>query len=119
MGRVQTACKDDDQFLVVSHSVTTESDNAAKLKQYTNAFGVINTKWHLVTGNRNAIYTIARQEYFADEDMGVRKSGTDFLHTENILLIDKHKRIRGIYKGTSVKEVNDMIADITILKEEE
>jgi protein SCO1/2 len=116
---VQAAFKDDESVLLLSHSVTPENDNVAKLKQYANAFGVIHDKWHLVTGSRNAIYTIARQSYFADEDMGEKKSSNDFLHTENMLLIDKHSRIRGVYKGTSVKEVNDLIADIHQLEAEE
>jgi len=116
---VQTAFKNDDGVLILSHSVTPETDNIARLKQYANDFGVINNKWHLVTGDRNQIYTIARRAYFADEDMGEKKNSNDFLHTENMLLIDKRKRIRGVYKGTSVKDVNDLIADIKVLKQEE
>ncbi len=116
---VQTAFQKDDAVLLLSHSVTPETDNVQKLKQYANGFGVIKNKWYLVTGNREQIYTIARQAYFADEDMGEKKNSNDFLHTENMLLIDKHRRIRGVYKGTSVKEVNDLIADIKILKQEE
>jgi protein SCO1/2 len=103
----------------LSHSVTPESDNVTRLQQYAHAFGVMKNKWHLVTGKREEIYGIARNAYFADEDMGIKKSSNDFLHTENMLLIDKHSRIRGVYKGTSVKDVNDMIADIKILKGEE
>lgn len=116
---VQAAYKDDQKVLLLSHSVTPESDNVSRLKQYANAFGVIRNKWSLVTGNRDSIYRIARQGYFADEDMGIQKSSNDFLHTENMLLIDKHRRIRGVYKGTSVKEVNDLIADIKVLQAEE
>jgi protein SCO1/2 len=116
---VQTAFKNDDTVLLLSHSVTPENDNTQRLQQYAKAFGVIKNKWHLVTGNREQIYAIARQAYFADEDMGQKKNSNDFLHTENVLLIDKHKRIRGVYKGTSVKDMNDLIADIKILKGEE
>ena len=116
---VQTAFKTDDQVLLLSHSVTPDIDSVPRLKQYAEEYGVITNKWYLVTGNRDEIYGIAREAYFADEDMGVKKSSSDFLHTENMLLIDKHRRIRGIYKGTSVKDVNDLIADIKILKLEE
>ena len=116
---VQTAFKTDDQVLLLSHSVTPDIDSVPRLKQYAEEYGVITNKWYLVTGNRDEIYGIAREAYFADEDMGVKKSSSDFLHTENMLLIDKHRRIRGIYKGTSVKDVNDLIADIRILKLEE
>ncbi|MES2373246.1 MAG: SCO family protein [Bacteroidota bacterium] len=116
---VQTAFKNDNDVLLLSHSVTPENDNVSRLQQYANAFGVIRNKWHLVTGKREDIYGIARNAYFADEDMGVKKNSDDFLHTENMLLIDKHRRIRGVYKGTSVKDMNDLIADIKVLKLEE
>ena len=116
---VQTAFKNDSDVLLLSHSVTPENDNVSRLQQYANAYGVIKNKWHLVTGKREEIYGIARQAYFADEDMGMKKNSDDFLHTENMLLIDKHRRIRGVYKGTSVKDVNDLIADIKVLKLEE
>ncbi len=116
---VQTAFKDDDKVLLLSHSVTPETDNVDRLQQYAVSYGVIKNKWHLVTGSREQIYGIARNAYYADEDMGVKKNSSDFLHTENILLIDKHRRIRGVYKGTSVKDVNDLIADIKTLELEE
>jgi protein SCO1/2 len=116
---VQKAFANDDEVLLLSHSVTPESDSVERLKQYAKDFGVAGNKWHLVTGKRDAIYNIARNAYFADEDMGQKKGSNDFLHTENMLLIDKHKRIRGIYKGTSLKDINDLIDDIKILKREE
>lgn len=116
---VQAAFKDDKNVLLLSHSVTPEMDNVARLQQYAQAFGVIKNKWHLVTGEREQVYNIARKAYYADEDMGLKKNNNDFLHTENMLLIDKHRRIRGIYKGTSVKDINDLIDDIKTLELEE
>ena len=94
-------------------------DNIERLKLYANNFGVKDDKWFLITGDKNEIYSIARQAYFADEDLGEKKDVNDFLHTENLLLIDKHKMIRGIYKGTSVLQVNDLIKDIKTLEAEE
>ena len=116
---VQKAFKNDTDVLLLSHSVTPENDSIPKLKKYATNFGIIDGKWHLVTGNRKAIYTIAREAYFADEDLGVAKNENDFLHTENILLIDKHKRIRGIYKGTLETEIQHLIDDINLLKLEQ
>ncbi len=116
---VQEVFANDDDVLILSHSVTPDIDNVAKLKLYAKNFHVKDDKWHLVTGNKNAIYTIARQSYFADEDLGEQKDVNDFLHTENILLIDKHRRIRGVYKGTSVLQVNDLIKDIKTLELEQ
>jgi protein SCO1/2 len=115
---VQEAFKDDNGVMLLSHSVTPENDSVPRLKQYAVAFGVMPGKWNLVTGNRSEIYRIAREAYFADEDMGRQKNENDFLHTENFLLIDSHRRIRGVYKGTSVADVNNLIADIKTLQGE-
>ena len=117
--QVQDAYKKDDQVLLLSHSVTPEKDNVQVLKEYASAHGAINGKWHFVTGDRNAIYNIARTAYFADEDMGWKQDSTTFLHTENVLLIDKHHHIRGVYKGTIPLQVNDLIEDIKDLETEE
>ena len=113
---VQKEFVDDTNVLLLSHSVTPETDDPATLKQYANNFGAISNKWFLVTGDRNAIYSIARNAYFADEDLGQKKSDKDFLHTENILLIDKYKRIRGVYKGTSELQIKNLIDDIKVLE---
>jgi len=117
--KVQQAFKNDNDILLLSHSVTPEKDSVAVLKKYADENGVIKSKWHLVTGKRNEIYSIARTAYFADEDMGWKQDSTTFLHTENVLLIDKHHHIRGVYKGTIPKDVDDLIADIKKLQTEE
>jgi protein SCO1 len=115
---VQSAFKEDNNVLLLSHSVTPESDSIAVLKKYAEEYKIISGKWHLVTGNRNEIYNIARKAYFADEDMGWKQDSTTFLHTENILLIDKKHHIRGVYKGTLPSDVNNLIADIKTLEKE-
>ena len=117
--QIQDEFKEDKQVLLLSHSVTPEKDNVQKLKEYANEHGAIDGKWHFVTGNRKAIYVIARTSYFADEDMGWKKDSTTFLHTENILLIDKHHHIRGVYKGTIQLEIQNLITDINKLEMEE
>ncbi|MFY7900432.1 MAG: SCO family protein [Chitinophagaceae bacterium] len=115
---VQKQFVNDSEVLMISHSVTPEKDTVGVLQRYSKLYGILPNKWHLVTGNRNEIYKIARTAYFADEDLGMQKNETDFLHTENILLIDKYKRIRGVYKGTSETEVLNLIQDIQLLKKE-
>lgn len=114
--KVQEAFKSDSTVLILSHSVTPVKDDTAALKKYARNYSVIDSKWHLLTGNKDSIYTIARKAYFADEDMGVQKSSDDFLHTENMLLIDYNRRIRGIYKGTSPAEMENIINDIRLLE---
>ena len=115
---VQDAFLNDDEVLLLSHSVTPDKDIPAVLKRYAKNYSVISSKWHLLTGNKDSIYTIARKSYFADEDLGMQRNSSDFLHTENMLLIDKRRRIRGVYKGTSAAEMSNIIADIKTLKEE-
>lgn len=115
---VQKAFEKDSNVLLISHSVMPATDNVAKLKKYAEENGIINNKWHLVTGDKEAIYTIARKAYFADEDLGKQLTVNDFLHTENVLLIDQHKRIRGVYKGISAIEMENLIKDIQLLKQE-
>ena len=116
---VQKTFTGDSNLVILSHSVTPDIDSVPVLKQYATNFHINNKQWHLLTGSKNAIYTLARQSYFADEDLGMKKDVNDFLHTENILLIDKHQHIRGVYKGTSLLEIKDLIADIKILQQEE
>jgi protein SCO1 len=118
LSRVQNAFKDNNDVMLLSHSVIPEKDSVPVLKRYAEENGITSNKWHLVTGNKNEIYSLARTAYFADEDMGWKQDSTTFLHTENILLIDRQHHIRGVYKGTIPKEVDDLIADIKKLQQE-
>lgn len=113
---VQDAFKDDDDVLLLSHSVTPNYDSVAILKEYAEANGVIKNKWHLVTGDQSEIYKLGRKAYFAEEDLGVVKGENEFLHTENFVLVDKNKNIRGIYNGLNKVSVNQLISDIKLLK---
>lgn len=102
----------------MSHSVTPDIDSITTLKKYAEANGVISNKWHLVTGNRSEIYDLGRNYYFVEEDLGKRKSVEDFLHTENFVLVDNNRHIRGIYNGLNKSSINQLIADIKSLKKE-
>lgn len=113
--KVQDAFLGEDGIQILSFSVTPETDNPDKLKMYANTYGIESKRWWLLTGNRDSIYQMARKEFFADEDMGMQKSSKDFLHTENLLLIDHERCIRGVYKGTSAAEINLLISDIKTL----
>ncbi len=115
---VQNEFMEDDEVLLLSHSVTPEYDSVPILKHYGDAKGIIPNKWHLVTGNRKEIYGLGRFGYFVEEDLGIRKGEDDFLHTENFILVDKDKHIRGIYNGLNKTAIRQLIADIKTLKEE-
>ncbi len=120
MKLVQDSYKNNNDVVILSYSVTPWIDSVAKLKKYAEANEITSPNWHLLTGNKNDIYTLARKSYFAEEDLGFTKDSSDFLHTEHILLVDKSKRIRGIYNGTLQLEIEQMIKDIgELLKEKE
>ncbi len=118
MGILQEAFLQDDEVLLLSHSVTPERDSVPVLKNYAEDKGVKSEKWHLVTGERELIYGLGRNDYFVEEDLGLEKEPDDFLHTENFVLIDKNKHIRGIYNGLNKTAIQQLIADIKTLKKE-
>ena len=115
---VQEEFKDDNEILLLSHSVTPRIDSVPKLKEYAKDKGVISGKWHLATGDQKVIYQLGRKGYFVEENLGLQKSETDFLHTENLILIDKNSHIRGIYNGLSKPSIQQLIADVKTLKKE-
>ena len=119
MRKVQAAFKNDDEVLLLSHSVTPELDSIAALQRYAEHNEVIPGKWHIVTGERQMIYGLARSSYFADEDLGQPRDENDILHTENFFLIDRDRHIRGVYNGVLPAEIARLIEDIAILKREE
>ena len=118
MAKIQEEFKEDDDILLLSHSVMPNIDTVSALKNYANNNNVIDNKWHLVTGDRNEIYALGRDHYFVESDLGEVKTIDDFLHTENFLLIDKNKHIRGIYNGLNRASIAQLITDIKALKDE-
>lgn len=115
---IQKAFQDDPNVLLLSHSVTPKEDTVEVLNAYGKRLGVNSSKWHLVTGSRQTIYNLGRKSYFIEEDLGKKKSNDDFLHTENFVLVDKHRRIRGIYNGLNANDIKQLIADVKTLKRE-
>ena len=117
MGLIQEAIKEDSQVKLVSFSVTPEIDSVAQLKKYALEKGVIDTKWNLLTGEKKHIYELARKSFFAAKNDG-DGGRNDMIHTENFILIDPDKRIRGFYDGTDTNVMKKLIADIKILQKE-
>ena len=116
---VSDSLKDDQNLVLLSYSVTPWIDSATVLKKYKERNKIENPNWYFLTGNKNEIYRLARQSYFAEEDIGFSKDSSEFLHTEHFILVDKTKRIRGIYNGTLALEMQKIIEDIRALEEEE
>lgn len=109
---------EDDEIMLISHSVTPGRDSVGVLKSYATKRGIDSKKWFLLTGDREQIYNLGRNAYFVEENMGLEKTVDDFLHTENFVLIDKQKHIRGIYNGLQKISIEQLIADIETLKNE-
>lgn len=118
MHKVQEEFKEDSEILLLSHSVMPSTDSVPVLKEYAKNHEVVANKWHLVTGDKKEIYALGRDQYFVENDLGEPKDIDDFLHTENFLLIDKNKHIRGIYNGLNRASIAQLITDIKTLKTE-
>ncbi len=114
---VQKAFAKDDSVLILSHTVNPMHDTVEVLNGYADSYGAQKNKWHFLTGNKKEIYAIAKNGYLINalEDDG---SPEGFLHSELFLLIDKQKRIRGMYDGTDSVAVAKLISDIKLLKQE-
>ena len=112
---IQKIIQDDDEVMLLSHSVTPEIDSVPQLKKYALEKGVIDAKWNLVTGDKKQIYELARKSYLAVLDYG-DGGPYDMIHTENFILVDKERRIRGFYDGTSSDEVAQLLEDLKVLK---
>lgn len=118
MLKLQEEFLNDDEVLLLSHSVTPSIDSVSVLKTYADKNAVKDNKWHLVTGNKEEIYDLGRSHYFVENDLGVPKDFNDFLHTENFLVIDKNRHIRGIYNGLNRASIAQLITDVKALKNE-
>ena len=114
---VQEAIKNDDDVMLLSHSVTPEIDTVAQLKRYALKKGVIDSKWNLVTGDKKQIYELARKSYLAVKTTG-DGGPFDMVHTENFMLIDKKRQIRGFYDRTKKEDIDRLLKDIERLKKE-
>jgi protein SCO1/2 len=115
---VQKAIKNNPKVKLLSLSVFPETDSVPALKAYAKKYGVIDAKWNLVTGEKKEIYTMARKSYLAVK-MGKPEELYDMVHTENFVLVDQKKRVRGFYDGTKKEEIQQLIEDINWLCENE
>lgn len=110
--KVQEQYRDNANVLILSHSIRPTTDTPEVLKAYAEQNDVQSRSWHLLTGQAESIYLLARNAYFANEDLGNIKDLNDFLHTENLLLVDQNRHIRGVYNGLSSASVANLITDI-------
>jgi protein SCO1/2 len=117
MSELQDFYKNDADIMFLSHSVTPVMDSVSVLKDYAERKGVVDGKWNVTTGSKKHIYELARKSYFAVLDEG-NGDEDDFIHTEQFVLVDKERRIRGYYDGTEKEDMVKLKKDIALLKDE-
>lgn len=111
---VQNALKDNNQVMLLSHTVMPDVDSVPVLKKYAVKHGVDDNKWNLVTGKKEDIYSIARKSYLAVK-LGEPEELYDMVHTENFVLVDQKRRVRGFYDGTKKEDMERLIDDVNWL----
>ena len=115
MLKIQKKIIDNPNIMLLSFSVNPKIDSVAQLKKYALEKGINDSKWNLLTGDKKQIYRLARESYFVvKEGQGINS----MIHTENFVLIDPDKRIRGFYDGTNDAEIIELMEDIIILEKE-
>lgn len=111
---VQKAIQNNPKVMLLSHTVFPETDSVPVLKAYAIKHGVIDAKWNLVTGDKKEIYSMARKSYLAVK-LGKPEELYDMVHTENFVLVDQKRRVRGFYDGTKKEDIQRLIEDINWL----
>ena len=112
--RVQEKFPAQRDLRLLSFTVDPARDSVAALQVYAKKNMVNPMKWKLLTGNKKELYDIARTSFFAVTSEG-DGGPDDFIHTDKMVLIDKDKRIRGIYDGTEPLEIDRLIDEIKVL----
>lgn len=121
MQRVHSSYKNNEDFRILSFTVDPEVDTVEQLNRYAKQHGADSKKWFFLTGEREKLYGLARKSFFVLKPAEAENQGdvgSDFIHTNNFVLVDKEMRIRGYYDGTSTKEVDKLILDIDRLLKE-
>lgn len=114
---VQKAVLNNPKVMLLSHTVFPEVDSIPVLKEYAIKHHVVDSKWNLVTGDKKEIYTMARKSYLAVK-LGRPDQLYDMVHTENFVLVDQKRRVRGFYDGTNKEEIKRLLEDIDFLCKE-
>ena len=114
---VQKAVLNNPKVMLLSHTVFPEVDSVSVLKACAIKYGVVDSKWNVVTGDKKEIYTMARKSYLAVK-LGRPDQLYDMVHTENFVLVDQKRRVRGFYDGTNKDEIKRLLEDIDFLSKE-
>ncbi|MBX2892251.1 MAG: SCO family protein [Saprospiraceae bacterium] len=115
--RIYEKYKDDTRVVLLSHSIDTKNDTVAALRRHAEKLGIETQRWHLVTGEKDAIYGIA-DDYFSVATENPDAPG-GFDHSGRLILVDKKRRVRSFCDGTDAKDVDRFMKDIDLLLEEQ
>ncbi len=109
--------RNDIEVQMLSFTVDPKRDQPERLKKFAERYNVQHEKWYFLTGEKKALYRLARKGFYLSATEGDGDKG-DFIHSENVVLIDQNRRIRGIYNGTDEKAIRQLMNDINKLKKE-
>ncbi|WP_417265035.1 SCO family protein [Brumimicrobium sp.] len=121
MKRVQERFKGNQDVKILSFTVDPEQDDVAVMKAYAENHNAVAGQWHFLTGPKEDLYSLARNSFFVlkpAEAKNLGDAGSDFIHTNNFVLVDREMRIRGYYDGTSTEDINILMDDIDLLLNE-
>lgn len=116
--KVQSQFRTDKSVQFISYSVTPSIDTTEKLRQYAQENNIAKQNWHLVRGDRDVIYHIAKNQLYSDLEVDLTKSQDQYAHSESLYLIDQNLKLRGIYNSASKRALSELITDIKKLKNE-
>ena len=112
---LQKQFRGNENFKILSFTVQPEIDSVPLLKEYAEEHNALKGQWHFLTGDKKVLYKLARKSFFVlkpAEAQNLGDANSDFIHTNNFVLIDKNQQIRGYYDGTSAKEIDKLAKDI-------
>jgi len=119
MLKIYEAYKNEPNFLILSHTVDPDRDNAARLKWYSDSLHVDTRHWIFLTGRKDSLYSAARNSYLLDDPQNnLQNINEQFLHTQFFALVDKTGRVRKIYDGLKKDELEELKKDIKRLLNE-
>lgn len=109
----------EDDFMILSHTVDPDTDSVARLKQYADSLKINGSRWMLLTGAKEKLYEAARKSYLLDDQNNNKEAIEDqFIHTQLFALVDKGGKVRGIYDGLNKKELAKLDEDIRLVLKE-
>lgn len=100
---------------MLSFTAQPSVDSVSRMRAYGEDHGIDARNWYLITGDRSALYRLGRHELFIEEDLGLESKDDEFLHTENVVLLDENNRIRGIYNGLNKASLAYLLKDVEVL----